>query len=314
MGLGAEFANALPPPVGMDTGTITAVTFGGSVTVNVGGNLHPSKLISGAAAYKPAVGDRVLVLQLGNDLRVIGPVGPPLPDTGTVAASPGKSASTLTITVAGLPTGKEMPWVSSYTPVVSDKIAILWRGGEDSGLVLGKVGNAYANNPAPAPPPTAPPTVTTGRAVFTATNCGTYRDGVWRTDTDDVVQGTYPGYGPNQGVWFYSGQPHSTLAGATVTAAEIFLGRGSGGVFGPQTVHLYRSGENYMGSPPSFGFGPQDVALSVDQSGWYALNTTIAQQLIDLGGGVGIQGAPYLRMYGLSKSGSAGALRIDWRR
>lgn len=313
MGLAQDFSNALPEPFDVHTGTITAVTLGGTVTVNVGGNNHPDKLISGAAAYLPAVGDRVLVLQKGKDLRVVGPVVPALPGTGTVAASPGKTPSTLTITVTGLGS-KEMPWQSTYTPVVGDQVAILWRGGENSGLVLSKIGNAYTQNPAPPAPPTAPPTITTGRAVFTAVASGSYRDGAWRGDTDDVIQGTYPGYGANFGAWFYGGQPRSTLGGATVTAAEIWLGRGSGGVFAAQTVHLYRTGEDYKGSPPTYGTGPHDVSLAVDQSGWFPLSTTIAQEIVNLGGGVGIQGAPYLRMYGLSKSGSAGALRIDWRR
>lgn len=316
MGLGGDFADAIPEPTEILTGYISAITVGDIVTVTVGGNPNPGKLISAAVNYVPTIGDSVLCLRRGNDLRVIGPSGPPLPATGVVAASPGKTASTLTITVTGIGS-VEMPWIAAYTPItVGDKVALLWYGAPTTGLVLGKVGNAYANNPAPPPPPGAPPPpAATGTTVFTATAVGTWRDGGWRSDDNgDAIQGTYPGFGANTGVWFYNGQPRSTLGGATVTSAEIWLGRTSGGTFAAQTVHLYRTADDFKGGAPSLLTGPHDVSLAVDQSGWFGLSTTIAQQLVTTGGGIGISGSPYLRMYGLTKSGQAGALRINWRR
>lgn len=312
VGLAEEFAAAIPDPIEILTGSIAEVTLGGTVAVFVGGSRLPDKLIC-AVGYKPVIGDPVLVVRQGQYVRVLGPVTVALPDTGVVAASPGLTASTVTVTVAGIG-AREMPWVGS-TPAVADTVAILWRGGDTTGLVLGEVGTAYAP-PSPEPPPTGlPPGATTGSTVFTATACGSYRDGAWRTDDNgDVIQGTYPGFGANQGVWFYSGQPRATLGGATVDSAEIWLSRAAAGVNGPQTVHLYRTGEDYKGSPPTFGAGPTNHDLSVGQYGWFPISTTIAQGIVDAGGGVGIQGAPYLRMAGLTKSGQAGALRINWRR
>jgi len=171
--------------------------------------------------------------------------------------------------------------------------------------------------PAPAPPPPPPP-ATAGVNTFPALSVGTYRSG-WRTDDNgDVIQGTAPGFsGLNEGAWFYHGQIRNTLGGATVTGAEIFLGRTSGGVFAAQACHMYRvTNDSRPGGALTFGSGPHDASLPVNTSGWFTFSTSIAQELVDSGGSVGIKApsGPYMRMFGLSKSGSAGALRIYWRR
>ncbi len=168
-----------------------------------------------------------------------------------------------------------------------------------------------------ASPPTAPPGGSQeGITVFTAIGVGTYRGG-WRNDDNgDVIQGTAPGFaGANEGAWFYGNTPYSTLNGATVTAFQIYLGRTEGGVFGAQTANLQRVNHAYR--PPggmTFTGSATGVNVAVGQLDWFSLPTSLGQDLVNNGGSIGIRNSPYMRMFGLSKNGMAGALRISWRR
>jgi hypothetical protein len=312
MGLADEIAARTAAGVDLVLGVITEVNAdNGRVTVNVGGRDFPNMLFA-TGAYAPNVGDGVAVLRNGLQLIGLGATGVPRPSTGIVSSVP-VGSSTILVTAAG--TTYSLLFVSTYTPAVSDRVLILWPGSQKSGIVIGKVGVTAAP---PAPPPPGPPPggASEGVATFTATGVGTYRSG-WRNDDNgDVIQGVAPGFaGNNEGAWFYSGQPRATLSGATVTDFQIYLGRTSGGVFGGQSVHLYRVGENDRPAGAlSWGVGPHDLSLAVGQQGWFGLPTSLAQDLVNLGGSIGIKGSPYMRMFGLSKSGSAGALRISWRR
>jgi hypothetical protein len=312
MGLADEIAARTAAGLDLVLGVITEVNAdNGRVTVNVGGKDFPNMLFA-TGAYSPHVGDGVGVLRNGSQLMGIGATGVPLPATGIVASVP-VGSDTILVTVAGIT--RSLLFADTYNPVVGDRVYILWPGSSRSGLVISKVGVTAAP---PAPPPPGPPPggASEGVATFVATGVGTYRSG-WRNDDNgDVIQGVAPGFaGNNEGAWFYSGQPRATLSGATVTDFQIYLGRTSGGVFGGQSVHLYRVGENDRPAGAlSWGAGPHDLSLAVGQQGWFGLPTSLAQDLVNLGGSIGIKGSPYMRMFGLSKSGSAGALRISWRR
>ena len=56
------------------------------------------------------------------------------------------------------------------------------------------------------------------------------------------------------------------------------------------------------------------ASVAVGQTGWFGIPASMGQDLVNNGGSLGIRNSPYMRMYGLSKSGMAGALRLYWRR
>jgi hypothetical protein len=308
--LADEIAGRVGSGVEVLTGSIATVN-ATTVDIYLGGHLHAGKLLS-CAGYIPIAGDPVLVLRQGARLDVVGPVTGPLPRVCTVTKVPGLIPTVIEVTVPGYST-VELPFLGNYTPVVGDQVAVDWRGGIYSGLVLDTIGTTLPPPvavPPPPPPPTAP---ITGNHTFQAVDVGTYRSG-WRTDDNgDVIQGTYGT--ANEGAWFYGGQPRGTLAGVTVTGLSIWLGRTSGGVYAAQNMHAYWVADNWQpGGALTWGAHYADVALSVGQEGWFGLPASLGQALVDSGGSIGIKGAPYMRMYGLSKSGMAGAIRIDWRR
>lgn len=313
MGLAEEIARGSGGGVEVLYGTIASVQ-DTSVTVYVGGNLVADCLLA-APGYLPLPDDPVVVLRHGSRITVLSAIVPPYPPRGTVQALPDVSTDLVNVTVAGFGNVR-LPFMGNYTPAVSDLVQILWRGTLQSGLILGEVGDADVVLP-PSSPPTAPPSgPSSGTTTFTATGVGTYRSG-WRNDDNgDVIQGTAPGYpGANEGAWFYSGHIRGTLGGATVTGAEIWLGRGEGGVFASQTANLQRvAHDTRPGGAMTFTGSVTGVGLAVGQSGWLAIPTALAQSLVDSGGSIGVKGSPYMRLHGLSRSGSAGALRISWRR
>lgn len=295
------------------TGQIEAVS-DTTVDVNLGGNTHPGRLIA-APGYKPIVGDTVLVLRDGAQISVLGAVSTPLPTEGTVTSTSGSITTVVQVSVAGHGT-VELPWLSSYTPAVSDVVTILWRGGRNSGLILGTAGTAAAPPPPPLPPAPPPATPVEGVTTFQAVQVGTYRGGIWRTDDNgDVIQGTTSGYPANEGAWFYGRSPHYSLNGAVVRGIDMWLGRGSGGVFAAQNLHIYRVADDWRPAGAlTWGTGPNDRAFAVGQEGWVGLPASLGQELVNNGGSLGVKGEPYMRMYGLSRSGQAGTIRIYWRR
>lgn len=282
------------------------VMVGGVPTVNVAGGVGT---VRWHAALTPVDGDSVLVALQGSEAWVVcRTTATARPDTGTVQSIPG--GDTITVDVAG--TSTTCRFLAAYAPVVGDLVYLSWQSSQP--VVLGKVGTTTA--PTPPPPPPAPPTVAaTGTSTFAAVESRSWRSGQWRTDTTDVAQGDAPGYGghPNNGAWFYGTAPQS-LAGATVTSAEIWLPGESSSVSTP-TVHLYRhtSGTRPAGDVTRVS-GPYDVSKGGGTSGWYPFDTAAAQAIVDAGGGVAITGSPYARHKGLGKDGQSGALRIHWSR
>lgn len=267
-------------------------------------------------------GDAVLILASGGVYyisEIIAPTNRPI--TGTVSAVPAGSASITVSTGAG---SVVAGWLAQYTPVVGDSVWIAWLG--STPVVMGKQGNTAPLPPPtpPTPPPPPPPsttsTTTTGTTTFTASSSGTYRDGEWMDDSitnGNVMQGDY-GYGMNSGAWFYGGRIASSLSGAVVTAASIWLRRTSGGVYAAQSVHLCRvTQDSQPGGALTVDTGNEyeGVSLAVGESGWYPIPVGLVQALVDSGGSVGVRPLnPYLRLYGVPNSGQAGALKITWSR
>ena len=318
MGFAQDVARVLPgsaPHMLMGTVVSGAVTTG-TLTVNVGGIDYTDLLIADAGCSLDA-GDSVVLLRQGDWMVVVGAVTPWLPPHGTVTAV---GATTVTVTVPGHGS-VTLPFLVSYaTPTIGDVVSIAWYGTARRGVVMGELSTSPAAAEEPAPKPTPPlPQPRTGTTTFPARSVGTYRSGQWRTDANgDVIQGTAPGYpGANEGAWFYHGAIKQTLAGATVTSARIYLGRTSGGVYAAQACHLQRVTNNVRPSGAlTFSGSVDDVSLAVGQTGWFTISTAIVQALVTSGGSIGIRApsGPYMRMFGLSKSSSAGALRISWKR
>lgn len=175
---------------------------------------------------------------------------------------------------------------------------------------------------APEPPDTSPdpkPVERKGTLVATPVYTGTYRDGKWRTDTDDVLQGLYGGYGNNTGCAFYGKTPAS-LKGATVTSARLKVKRIRAGVFASQeaTLRLVTQKTKPSGAPTltSSTAGP---ALAVGSStSSFVVPTSWAQDMVDgTAGGLGVyeaDGSPYMRFAGRSEWAPAFTLVIEWKR
>lgn len=308
---------------------ISADVANGRVELNVAGNVLTG--VPMLAAYaNPTVDDVVLVLRQGHAVYALGAVSRSAMEPLGVVTSVNTGNGVLGVnTDAGQLTG--VPWVGSYAnPAVGDVVGLSWTG--DTAVVFGRI---YATSttpnqprppppkpkppppkPPPKPPPPRPPQ--TGTRTFSAVGAGTYRSGRWRNDANgDVIQGVAPGYpGANTGAWFYGTQIASTLRGATVVNAWIWLGRTSGGMFARQNLHIERHTSNRRpGGNVSFaGPGVQNIGVAVGQSGWFNLSNAIAQALINNGGGIGCRNNPYMRMFGPNRRGMSGAVRIRWRR
>lgn len=317
--LSQRLAALAQPGVILTTGQVVAVDGSGNVTVNVAGAQLGGLLLPGTPL---AVNDNVLILQQSGLYAIVCLLASVTqPSVGVVASVP-SSSSVIIVTANG--GALSCGWVAAYTPVVADAVWIAWLG--STPIVVGKQGKTgtppppqIAAPPPPTPPPPPPPKISTGTSTFRATSNGTYRGG-WLDDSitnGNVMQGDY-GSGANDGAWFYSGQIHSSLAGATVTGARIWLGRDYGGTYATQTVHLSRVTNNTRPSGAlSFdsGHATDSISLAVGQSGWFTLPTVIAQSLVDSSGSLGVTSSnPYVRLFGLKQSGGAGAVQITWRR
>lgn len=174
-----------------------------------------------------------------------------------------------------------------------------------------------AGDPDPAPAPK--PTTTTGSLVVPPTATRTYRGGSWRTDTDDLVQGDYGGFGLNTGCAFYGTKPRS-LKGATVTSATIRVRRTTGGFYAAQTatLRLVTQASKPSGAPTltSSTTGPSlKVGATND---YFAIPTSWAQAMVNgTAGGLAIHigsSTPYIRLAGRSKWSPSLTMTIKWKR
>lgn len=303
------------PRATLDRGQITAIDSLGNVTVNLGGI---DRAATSMVAIPLAVGDTVRVLRQGSDTLIVGPaVTSTLPTRGTVALVPSNSYTIRVTTSIG---AVDAQFPASYTPTVGDTVLLLWDGTTPVAVSQGKTG-APSSQPARTPPATPDPppaAATSGTRTFTATGSGTWRAGEgWRRDNNgNVIQGTAPGVtGLNNGAWFYNGKIRSTLAGATVQSAKVWLGRVQGGNYGPQGVTIFRvtQARRPAGNVTYDASLSLLVNLDVGDRGWYPLPATMAQALVDSGGSLGVQAtSPYVRLLGVPNTGRAGAVRITW--
>lgn len=196
-------------------------------------------------------------------------------------------------------------------------------------LMVAKVGSQwfatsrfYTAAPAPVdatPPPTPKPTSVAGKLVVSAVYTGSYRDGKWRTDTTDLVQGSYGGSSNSTGSAFYGSKPRS-LDGATVTDCWITVRRGAGGAYSAQqsTLRLTTQSTKPSGAPTltSSNTGPSIPTNTTLTR--FDIPNSWGQAIVDgTAGGISIfdsSGSPYIRFVGRSDYSSSFMLSIAWKR
>lgn len=188
------------------------------------------------------------------------------------------------------------------------------------------IARLYAAAPVPAKPnegqtdpsPDPKPTTVTGALVVSPVETRSYRDGRWRTDTDDTLQGVYPGYGNNIGCAFFGDAPKS-LAGSTVQWADIRVKRTQAGVFAAQTSELHLLADAFRpGGTVTMIDTATGPTAAVGEEVVFNIPTGWAQQMVDsTAGGIAIYnggGAPYMRFAGINSWGPAWTLGIGWSR
>jgi hypothetical protein len=256
---------------------------------------------------------------------------------GTVVSAPGAGVIGVSVNGALM----TLPHCRAYIPAVNDTVLIVMQGSRR--IVLDAIVNpvdpvaprAIAPAPSqPIPPPAviaappktgtvapAPPkTVITGTQTFTAKSTGDYRGGQWRTDSSQPHQGDYGGWGVNTGCWFYGTGIHTALSGATVTSAQIYLTRVSGGVFAAvqPTVYTLSNASRPAGAPSKQGGGTNLGSIAVNTSKWVSFPASWAQRFVDgtaHGLACFISGSdPYIVFGSLSDNRSSGALKIAYKR
>lgn len=144
--------------------------------------------------------------------------------------------------------------------------------------------------------------------TYTALWSRTWRDGGIRSDTPDMVQGTYGGRDNRAAVGFGS-QMVSDLSGATIKSASIRLSASSWYYNSGGTAVL--SAHNQVSAPSSFpsGGSPKVNAVWTSKAGtksipvpssWYSALQSGALRGITLGDGIGSSSSYYGRFYGAS--------------
>lgn len=235
----------------------------------------------------------------------------------TAVAETDKSGSTCTVRINGTLTTIE---VARDLPVEAGDVLLVHKSGSLRVASCRLYSASVAEIPTTVePPPDPKPAIVTGSLVLPAVYTGSYRDSRWRTDTDDLVQGTYGGYGNSTGAAFYGTKPRS-LDGATVTSASVAVRRGRGGAYAAQatTLRLVTEAVKPSGAPTltSTTAGPN---LAVDTtSRAFTVPTAWAQAMVDgTAGGLALfdgDGSPYARYAGRGSYSASFTLTINWQR
>ena len=235
-------------------------------------------------------------------------------DAVLATATAAKSSGTVTATVNG---EIKTVQVARDLTVAAGDVLLLHRVGAQwfasCRLFTAAVGEVEND----APPPSKPVEVT-GRLVVSPVETRSYKGGTWRTDTTDVLQGSYGGTANNTGSVFYGSKPRS-LAGATVTAATIRVRRARGGAYAatPTTMRLVTQATRPGGAPTltSSTSGPR---IAVGSTTDFTIPDSWAQAMVDgTAGGLAFyeaDGTPYVRFAGRGTYSPAFTLTISWRR
>lgn len=240
-----------------------------------------------------------------------------LPTTLRAIAETSKSGSSCTADIGGVVTTIEVARDLSVT--AGDGLLVTRAG--NTWYAFARTGTAAPPpvefKPPPPPPPKPPQS---GRLIVPAIETRSYRDGKWRTDTDNVYQGEYGGNGNHQGCAFY-GSALKSLAGATVTKATIRVNRpDSGGTNAaqPTTLWLVTQSKRPAGAPSrtSSTAGPSLRRGQLNRA--FAIPNSWAQSMVaGTAGGLCVyesDGSPYVILSGRGDMSSAWTLTVYWER
>lgn len=301
-----------PGGVGRQTGVI--VRHAGVRKVNVWGNYLPVRFADPVTAN---VGDTVLVdIASGatgqSRATVLAKLtSEPRSATGTIWA-----VGTETLTVDTAEGQYEARFVGSGYQS-GDLVLLAWAGGEP--YVTGTLTPGTGEPPPDeakgvAPPPEKP---SKGSAKAAAQGSGTLWPpggwGSWAGGGSKVHQGSWAGQ-TVYGAWFY-GHPFTHLQGRTITRIQFRLpARLNVGAYNDTlTVHLYaHTSSNKPNGDVNRVAGPFSVSVTPGQNAqWVDLPNSFANALI-AGGGIAIEGNPYMGFRGVRQDRESGRIIIDW--
>lgn len=244
------------------------------------------------------------------DIRVLSGLG-----ALTATATSTVSGSTCTAVVGETEVTVQ---VARDLTVAADDVLLVLR----QGTQWWAIARLFAAAPTPPPPDPGPPPkpdIVTGTLVCAPVETRSYRATFgWRTDSDDVYQGEYGGWGLHTGCAFYGSKPRS-LTGATVTSATVRVKRRTGGGYFAVAGTLVQITEDTRPSgAPTVTGGSAVTIPAVGAVSTITVPTAYAQDLVDgVTGGLGFydaDGSPYARTAGRSYWSAAWMLTIGWSR
>lgn len=226
-----------------------------------------------------------------------------------------KSGSTITVNINGITVTAQC--ARDLTPSVGDTV------------VVNKIGSAwyvmqrvYSTAPASVTnpePPNPKPAQITGTLVMPPVETRSRTNGAWRTDTDDVIQGSSGAYSTHFGCAFYGTQPLA-LSGTTVLSATALIRREAGGPYlaSAATLRLVTETTRPANDPtltssttgPALHVGETTESFTVPAS-W------VQSMAAGTAGGLAVYvsgGSPYLRFAGRGAWSPGWTLVVNWQR
>jgi hypothetical protein len=157
----------------------------------------------------------------------------------------------------------------------------------------------------------------TGTTTVLPVYTGSYRDGAWRTDTTEVVQGIRGAYGNSVGAVFYGAKPAS-LAGSTISAGRITVTRTAGPAAATASTLWLVTETTPPAGTPTRTLSTAGPTLAIGETAEFTIPTAWAQALADgTSGGLALydaDGSPWLAMAGRGDMAGAFTLALDWAR
>lgn len=218
-------------------------------------------------------------------------LGPAQPRSGvgTVTAT-----GTPTLTVTTSAGSRQLPFISTYSAVVSDTVLIDWASG---GVVVGKVTAAPSSSYTPADAPMG-----SFSADFRADDSGSYQSGSWWT-SDVWCSDT------NIGAWFYGSTIADTIPdAATITSVQVYVNE----FYNAFPTSLATVGLHALATKAGAPTVTSEVTVSAG-SGWKTLPAAFGDALkTGVSRGVGTDHGGYHKWRSRAADADSGLLRIGW--
>ena len=258
----------------------------GAVLVDFG---EGSVTVLSAGFFEPLPGDSVRCLQVGRSTVMLGPAR--VRSAIGVVAATGSPTVTVTTSIGS----RQLPYLTTYSPSVSDVVLIDWASG---GVVVGKVTAAPSSSYAPSGP-------ASGRTTrsFRAKDSGSYQSGSW--NKLDVWCSDN-----NIGAWFYG----NTIADTIPNSAEILDVR----VYVPEFYNQFPSSLATIGLhslATKSGAPTVTNARTISKgSGWKSLPDSFGD-LLKTGSrkGLGTDHGGFHKFRSRAADARSGLLQITWR-